>query len=155
MSVGLLTDRLVCEAMYQKYGPENRCAYCGDPADTIDHTVPVSFTAGHARTLARAPRKFVKVAACCECNGLLGNQLHATWRERKRWLWEKFCRRNARFLKQVEWDADDLAEMSAHMAKTIRGYVQRAKVIRRREAILRTGSWPDDVPQDLWPDAGQ
>jgi 5-methylcytosine-specific restriction endonuclease McrA len=46
----------------------HRCAYCGRPADTVDHVVPLS--RGGART-----DWFNTVACCGRCNARKGNRL--------------------------------------------------------------------------------
>ncbi len=143
-----MAHHTVSEKLYDFYGPRYRCAYCGDPCDTVDHTVPRWFVSGNDRLMARY--RFVKVAACLECNCCLGDKVDVTFRERKLRLAKRVVQRGFRLLETASWDDEELAELGRGLRGHITAAVMDGEHLLRRVNYLRDPSWPHMVPNDIW-----
>lgn len=139
------------EAAYKHFGPKYRCAYCGEPSDTIDHTVPRWFVNSNWRVIARCT--LVKVSACRECNTLLGNKLDLTWGQRKARLAKAVARRGKKLLMVADWNEEEIAEMGRFLQRHLHVAASDARALRRRLEYLANFHWPETVPQSLWGDA--
>jgi hypothetical protein len=144
--------RTAFEACYVLVGPTHWCAYCGEPADTIDHTVPVSFVCGHFRFASR--HRFQKVQACRECNTLLGDRIFATFTERKAFLAEKYERRYREYLEAGWWTSEEIEELGRGLQAMVRQFDANMLRTKRRLVLLGDPGWPGkDVKDALFPEA--
>lgn len=66
-----------------RFGHKHICVYCGDPADTMDHVIPLSFTISRKRTnrMEIGPM----CPACRDCNTHLSNRYFDSFWDRCRW----------------------------------------------------------------------
>ena len=101
-----MADSKVCEVAYEFHGPAYRCAYCGDPSDTIDHTVPRWFIEGNFRAVWKY--RIIKVSACRECNIAAGTGMDATFSERKARVLSKVLAKNRNVLSTAEWTDEEI-----------------------------------------------
>lgn len=74
----------------------DRCAYCGNRADTEEHVTPVSIMSRLAE-LGVAQESFI-VPACLECNDLAGNCMFTTFDERRSHVRKRLQNRNETLL---------------------------------------------------------
>jgi len=108
------------------------CAYCGMPADSVDHLVPQSLVetarlSGNpdwVRDICRV--RILTVEACRQCNGVLGNRIFPTLEDRKRAVKRYLRRKYRRLLKAPPWEDDELEEMGLGL----RGYIARQQAER-------------------------
>lgn len=117
--------------------PVGVCIYCGVPAWTKDHLLPVSST-------GRALRKHVlTVPACGECNSIIGDRGNANIDVRRRLARDGIRRRYRRRLETKVWTQAELDELGPGL----RPHVENAVGIKR-EVLFRLG-WPEDPAYDL------
>lgn len=100
--------------LYQRHRGEgvnrNRCFYCNDPAQTLDHSPPLSWV--EAMTvkewrLRRVP--FVLIPACMSCNFKLGDKPLFTAEERVRFIADKLERMYEK--NHGLWSKEEIDEM--------------------------------------------
>ena len=105
------------------------CYYCGDDADTLDHTIPVSFYS------TRPTRKGMKsrytdpvpvVDCCAECNRTLSSTLIIDVRGRASLLIERDKIKYKKILNLPRWDKEDLNELG----KIFRSVILRDQILR-------------------------
>jgi hypothetical protein len=139
--------RHVTETFYRFLGPKHRCAYCGEPSDTIDHTTPRWFVEGNDALLRRY--WVFKVSACGSCNNLAGALIDRTFYGRKQRIARKLARRARRLLQTAHWPKEDLEEMGFMLRHLCEQADKDAEVVRRRLTFLADISWPHGIPVDL------
>lgn len=116
--------------------PAGVCVYCGWPAGTKDHILPVSWTGLAVRS------RTVTVPACAECNSAIGDTYAPTVEERREVAHRYLRRRYARYLRAIMWGESDLDAM---------GHTMRTAAVRhmnRHEAIMQRLAWPIDPLYD-------
>jgi hypothetical protein len=104
------------------------CAYCGSPADSIDHIPPRSvrptlLASGLAR---RYP--FIEVDSCRECNSLLGARSLWTLKDRRQHIKQKLKSRYAKYLRIPNWSPTELAAMGQN--SPMRKHIENGLLIR-------------------------
>ena len=101
------------------FGKQHICTYCGEPADTIDHTIPYSW---FRETNYNGKRHRESIGfmtyACRECNCILGNRIFPTFQDRCRFVKNKLQKRY-RDKMGVIWDEDELSELSGGLRAEI------------------------------------
>jgi hypothetical protein len=117
------------------------CYYCGSIAGDIDHVVPkivlkMLSDLGDEEVRRRLinPNRILTVAACHECNVLLGASYFDTLAERKNHLKQKLKKRYARLLSMPEWTEDEIKQLRGRMRDHIRGEMARRALMRQRIA---------------------
>jgi hypothetical protein len=138
----------ICEAAYKFHGPRDHCAYCGEPSDTIDHTVPVSYVSQNINVIRTV--NLIKVAACRECNGIASSVLDASLTDRKLRIAKSVHKRGQHLLKTAHFFPDEIEEMGRALRDFIAKADADATTLRRRLAVLADPSWPPGVPDDIW-----
>ena len=131
--------RLFCSDKCKiRFGRENTsCFYCGEVGQSRDHVIPHSLTenAGSERQWS------VDWVHCCmECNSLLGNYLGRSFYDRILYLHDKFKRKKKLNKAHVEWDEEELKEMSSSMRKWIVSEQNKRKIDERRLNHIRLTS---------------
>ena len=107
------------------------CHYCGAPATTKDHIIPISYNYNGRPNNANA--KGGKTVDCCrECNSLLGAKALFTIEERAHELAECLERRYKKELNAPVWADEDLEELGPNLRKQV-----EAKQFLRLEILER------------------
>ena len=106
------------------------CHYCGAPADTKDHIVPISYLRNGRPKSARAIG--TTVDCCKECNSLLGAKALFSIPERAHELSECLERRYRKELNAPVWTDEDLAELGPSLQNQV-----KAKQYMRLEILER------------------
>jgi len=96
------------------------CFYCGDLATSRDHVTPHSTTG----LKNRAWSGIDYVMCCTECNSILGDNEPYSMVRRIDFLIEKFTKRHKLNKPRVQWDEDELADVSKSMAQSIRAHMR-------------------------------
>lgn len=126
-----------------------RCAYCGDPADTLDHVVPRSYddTASFGRDKC--------VPACATCNTMLGNVFFHTVGERAAYLVRGYRWRYRKVLRSVAWDDDELAELGYALRKSVTASIKiKHDVVSKIEHLEFVSRTMPSI-KDVWADADE
>lgn len=113
------------------------CAYCGLPAESVDHVIPRSLRymlteLGGWRD--RWGRVADTVPCCRECNSVAGALVFNTMAEKRKYIHERLRIRYADLLRTPQWDEDELDALGP----SLRGYVNASKdaanIVRQRLA---------------------
>lgn len=115
----------------------NVCYYCGEPADSIDHVVPLSLI----RQLEDDPEALERVIgkgrirevdACRDCNHRLSSEYDINLKDRKERLRDRLRSRYLRLLAMPEWTDDDLGELNGWLqGSVIHATAVQAWIMRR------------------------
>ena len=106
------------------------CHYCGAPADTKDHIVPVSYLLNGR---PKKPKGVGETVDCCrECNSLLGAKALFTIEERAHEIAQCLTRRHKRELNAPVWTDEEIAELGDSLQKSV-----KAKQFLRTEVLER------------------
>jgi len=87
----------------------NVCAYCGDPAEHVEHVIP-----------RRLKQPTYTVRSCAECNLLAGGFAATCFAEKIEFIRDKIRKRYRKYMKAPEWDDEELAEMGPSMSRWLR-----------------------------------
>lgn len=117
------------EFPYHFIGKQYVCAYCGDPADTVDHCVPSWFVQGNVAIIARS--KLFKVSCCRECNMEAGMIVDRSFIARKQRIARNLRRKHASILRVAHWRQDEIAKLGYRL----RTYVANGERLRRHLSI--------------------
>lgn len=144
----MVSSRRICIG-YIFYGPEDRCAYCGAPAESIDHTIPQSFSQSNWK--AGIYFEMIAVSSCLDCNGRASDKLDATFRERQKRIMDSLRRDAGRLLASPEWEEDEINNLGPGLRAQIRLIDKKAREVRKRIANMMNPAWPEPaVPAFLW-----
>jgi len=101
------------------FGKKHICTYCGEPADTIDHTIPYSFFRDKTEGNRRKKESVGFMTYCCrECNNALGDRLFYTFQDRCKFV-NKYLRKKYKKHMGVVWDQDELETLSGSLRQEI------------------------------------
>lgn len=131
-----LSRRIFCsEQCKTRFARENKsCFYCGEIGDSRDHVVPHSLTANRG---SKRQWSADWVYCCSECNGILGNYLGGSFHDRIMYLHDRFKRKKKLHKSFVEWDDEELEDVSAEMRNWILGQQNQRKLHERRLSHMR------------------
>jgi hypothetical protein len=116
--------------------------YCGDPADTVDHLLPRSWTGdGYARSVVET------VPSCKQCNSILGDRCGPDIDERRAYVQERLAAKYANEIKTIDWTMDDLAELGPSLRTHICAGLIRKRWVQARLAWPRPADWMLDSQQ--------
>ena len=141
-------SRRVNEEYYELCGERGVCAYCGDVATQIDHTVPVSFV--NQKPEIRRVFDLMKVHSCAECNGMASDFLQQTFFERRLFISSAFIRKHRKALRTANWEDDEIEEMGVGMKSYIQAASDYGKYLKRRLKLLGSSELPVGIRDDLW-----
>ena len=114
------------------------CVYCGVPASTIDHVVPLSAISALANMiLINGPpiEGLFLVPSCGECNSIAGSQMFRTIGAKRRYIHWRLSRKYRRFIELPDWSDEELDEMGYSLRKSIENG------LRVKEWLLKRVSW--------------
>lgn len=136
------------ETYYEFCGPRHVCAYCGEPADNVDHTIPRALVA--EKPVISRCIKLMKVSSCGECNRFASNTVHETFFERRMCIARKITKKYSFLLKYPPWSKEEIDEMGRGIKSMINEAKLRSDWIRGRLSILRSPVPPVGVRANLW-----
>jgi hypothetical protein len=110
------------------------CFYCGEPADSIDHTYPVSSLTNLLNSGLELPGRMYIVPACRECNSFLGKEIFATLASRKAYIRKRLRKRYKKYLNQPLWTEEEIDELGDSLRGLVNYATYEAARIRRRLA---------------------
>ncbi len=114
-------------------GDEQICSYCGDPASTKDHVLPLVWAD------TQLEGQHIIVPACVECNAMAGGKKFVDIYEKLCWLHKRIRTKYANILSTPDWDERELEEMEI----VLRGYVENSLNLKAR--IHERLAWGKDV----------
>ena len=108
------------------------CHYCGAPASTKDHIIPIGYNYNQRPDRHRS-KGGETVDCCSECNSLLGAKALFSIQERAHEIAECLERRYKKELNAPIWSEEELEELGPTLQKQI-----KAKQFLRDEILERT-----------------
>jgi hypothetical protein len=117
-----------------------KCYYCGDSAQTVDHSPPISYVyaIGTEEALARG-LELVKVPCCTECNSVhLGDKPLLTLTDRAKAVYDGIQRRHKRVLGMPNWYDEDLEELGHTLRSKVDDSALVKKWVERRLEYIET-----------------
>lgn len=118
------------------------CIYCGEPAEHIDHVLPVRYSNWRDHLTPEEREQLVTVPSCAECNMLASNRAFRSLIEKRDYIRQRIRRRYAKALKSPVWTASETAELG----DGLRGYVE-ARQARRDLTAWRLSH--DGIPDSV------
>lgn len=118
------------------------CVYCGEPAEHIDHVLPVRYSNWRDGLTPEERAQLVTVPSCAECNQLAGSRAFRSLIEKRDYIRDRIRRRYAKVLNGPVWTADETAELG----DGLRSYVE-GKQARRHLTVWRLSH--DGIPADV------
>lgn len=113
------------------------CFYCGDIAQTKDHSPPLAWVETKKQKEWRDDGiEFLTVRSCSWCNIKLGEKPLFTLAERSAFIEKTLMRQYEK--ESALWSEDEILEMSSAFQKTIRA---RKKAIAELLTRARTAEW--------------
>jgi 5-methylcytosine-specific restriction endonuclease McrA len=115
------------------------CTYCGLPADTEDHIVPMSLLARieglstdvRAEILAELPM-LIRVYACRQCNSVLGNRVYRGIVDRRDAVKDYLRRKHKRLLKSPDWTDEEIDQLGYTLRDHVKNRMELKKVVKAR-----------------------
>lgn len=130
------------------FGDAGVCTYCGEPADNLDHVIPLSFLESARRKRRKGSYPGVKTFACGQCNRSLGSRHFESFSERLAFANKGIRKRYAKELSAPAWAEEDLEELGPSLRKWIGLMDCRTQVAKWRVGwihSLRLWEIVDDV----------
>lgn len=122
--------------MRYTFGIPHICTYCGEPADTIDHTIPYSWFRNTGSDRRHGESVGFMTYCCRECNSILGSRIFPTFQQRLLYLNNRLRERHRKDM-SVMWDKEDLSKVSGRLKQYIE---QQNRINKRQRARV---SWID------------
>lgn len=131
------------------FGKRYICTYCGEPADTIDHTIPYSFFRDTKRNKQRRGESIGFMTYCCrECNRILGDRLFYTFQDRAKFVNTKLRNRYRKFM-GVVWDKDEIEELSDRLKEEVERSNRLNLMLRERVGWQSTKEYLDMLNETM------
>ena len=131
------------------FGKSHICTYCGEPADTIDHTIPYSWFRDTKNDGSRQKESIGFMTYCCrECNSILGKRLFYTFQDRARFVNNRLRTRYRKFM-GVVWDEDELAELSDRLKEEIERSNRLNLLLRERVGWQSSKTYLDMLQETM------
>lgn len=111
----------------------DQCVYCGDPAQSRDHTTPYA----HAGRIPRRKRRGGSdagetVPACTECNSALRDQFIVGVESRRAFIYDWLRERYAQTIAARSWTSDELSELGPTLRTDVEAGIARKRRLERR-----------------------
>lgn len=120
-------------ALYRKIDNGRLCVYCGVPATTNDHFVPLSVVDALAPLVGHLTGK-VLVPACGECNSIAGAVSFPSIGAKRRFIQRRLAQKNAKLLASPDWSQEELEGVGYGLRTAIVGAQIRRDWLRARIA---------------------
>lgn len=117
--------------LYDRFtGLRGICIYCGVPAATIDHVMPVSIVSANLGLIRY--RKLIKVPACPECNSIAGDRLFRSVGAKGRYVRGRLKIKYKRLLKCKDWTREELEEIGYTLRTTFERDLRNRAIVKER-----------------------
>lgn len=116
--------------LYSILEDNGECVYCGDPADTYDHFLPVSIAVGLREDVA-VGRHFM-LPACRSCNSTAGAEVFRSIGAKRRYVQERLRIANWKLLAMPDWTEDELGELGPGMRGQVLAAIRRKRWLEGR-----------------------
>lgn len=129
-----------------KFGSMATCCYCGDPATSLDHIIPVAI-----QTINRGNRRLIKdhgpvVWSCADCNNHLSSRRFNSFTDRCRWASERL---NSK-AKPIIWSNDEISKLSGKILSFVKQETAKRKWLRNRADWYESRDFYLNIESLLW-----
>lgn len=123
--------QIFCGASCRSRFNKNRyCFFCGIPADSKHHILP--------RVISKKGFKDTEyVFTCNECNSTLCDHIFLYVHEEAQYLIDKYTRKYGLQTKRVEWDDEEIDELSGMLKQMVKKSISRKIIAEERVYYLR------------------
>ena len=121
-------------SLFQKIANGGICVYCGVPATTIDHFVPISVVASISSLLNTKTAR-VLIPSCGECNCIASDKIFPTVGAKRRYVQKRLAAKYRLLTLSPDWTEDELDELEYVLQDFIRGQQ------RKKQWLLARLSW--------------
>ena len=127
------------------------CTYCKEPADTLDHIIPHTYTSKNSKQ-ARTYNKDEVVPCCRECNTLLGDKLYLTIGERASYLYTTYIKKYKKLISMPKWDEDDIEELNNTLKKYVTASLKEKEKVEIRIDYCQLVRDTSPTIKNIWED---
>lgn len=106
----------------------DRCYYCGDIAETLDHVPPIS--------CADLRENHILIPCCRDCNVRLGNVFLIEIEDRCKYICKSLKRKHKKVLNMPDWTDEELDELGYNLRCEVINRLEQKKFIERRIEFL-------------------
>ena len=111
------------------------CTYCGLPADSVDHVIPLALR-DTLREVGGWRNKWGRISdtvpSCRECNSVAGAKVFDTIDEKRRYIHDRMRDRYASVLRMPQWTDEDKAELGPGLRQYVDASQELASLVRAR-----------------------
>ena len=136
------------------------CVYCGMPANSDDHVVPLAFYQAAMDCVAMEHWRFTLVPSCQECNATAGDRVFETITQKRRYIQERLKCRYKKILAIPEWTEDEINDLSPDLARYVRHGLKlktiiwqrityRARPVKRAESLFYQHALGNGIAQSV------
>lgn len=139
-------DMTIADHLYRnKFRWSNRCVYCGNLANTLDHVLPVSVAARvNIKSRRHMKQGLNRVPCCGECNRLANNEVFFSIREKRAYIQEKIRFKYRDILKVTIWEPEELDELGPTLRRQIKQAMRNRLQTEWRINWPYVDSWVDE-----------
>lgn len=124
---------------YRRLELGDQCVYCGDPATTRDHFIPVSVVAMLADSNPVPQYAKVTLPCCSHCNSVAEAKVFKTVGAKRRYIQNRLAKKHRKLLNSPPWSDDEINQLGRTLRTKILADQQLARRLRCRIA-WRNGS---------------
>jgi len=126
----------------------NKCTYCGDPASSMDHVVPVSWGQVSRKGASYSRRKVVP--SCSECNNTLGNIKKHTVADRAEYLLDRYLFKYNKILCCPKWTDEEIEELGYNLKTIILQQNMHQKILEQRMTWIEQVILTNPTIKEVW-----
>lgn len=128
--------RLLADLYKRRYAGD-KCYYCGEPADSIDHVPSLEEVYIRGTDFFREKQIPLVALRCCrQCNNTVGT-VGWTVDERAKILYEKYKKKYRQVLESPTWEEKELTELGDNLRTYIENSKSIAQWIERRFQFMK------------------
>lgn len=117
--------------LYRKIDNGGVCVYCGVPATTQDHFLPLSVMSALADIVDHVHGRFV-VPSCGQCNSIAGSTPFRSVGAKRRYIQGRLKWKYRKLLSSPRWDPEEIAELGYSLRTVIEGAEIKRQWIEHR-----------------------
>ena len=110
----------------------NRCIYCGERADTLDHVFPLAFLTTVDRASKNMNAKGVTVDCCRDCNSRLSSSMFYSFQDRLDCARERITKKNGRLIRLPHWEDAEIRKLRGGLRKLVKNRNTQREVVMQR-----------------------
>jgi hypothetical protein len=110
----------------------NRCIYCGERADTLDHVFPLAFLTTMDRYNRSVKGIGVTVDCCRDCNNRLSMSMFYSFQDRLDCARERITKKNGKLIRLPHWEDVEIKKLHGGLRKLVKNRNTQREVVMQR-----------------------